>query len=98
MIHGLDAGFLIAAELVEHPDHAGARAAIARLIGASDQIAIAPQILAEFIHIATDPRRFTRPLDISTARQIAEQWWTATDVIQVFPDELAVQQFFDWLQ
>ena len=26
MIHGLDTGFLVSAELVEHPDHVAARA------------------------------------------------------------------------
>jgi hypothetical protein len=30
-------------------------------------IAIAPQVLAEFIHIVTDHRRFTEPLDITAA-------------------------------
>jgi predicted nucleic acid-binding protein len=59
MMHGLDTGFLVAAEVMEHADHAAARAAIARLVSAGDVIAIAPQVLAEFIHIVMDPRRFT---------------------------------------
>jgi predicted nucleic acid-binding protein len=86
MIHGLDTGFLVAAELQEHADHADARATIARLLGGGDQIAIAPQVLAEFIHVATDSRRFSQPLDMNSACQIAEQWWTARDVVQVFPN------------
>jgi predicted nucleic acid-binding protein len=98
MIHGLDTGFLVAAEIKEHADHAAARATIARLISAADQLGIAPQVLAEFIHIATDPRRFARPLDIGTSRQMAEQWWTASDVVQIFPNALVVRQFFTWLQ
>jgi predicted nucleic acid-binding protein len=98
MIHGLDTGFLIAAELVEHAEHIPARQTIARLLAASDLIAIAPQILAEFIHVATDPRRFAQPLDVQASRQIAEQWWTASDSVQVFPDDGAVRQFLDWLQ
>ena len=98
MIHGLDTGFLIAAEIVEHADHAAARDTIARLLSASDLIAIAPQVLAEFIHVATDPRRFAQPLDMNSARQLAEQWWTASDAVQVFPDAGAVRQFLAWLQ
>ncbi|HEV2970921.1 MAG TPA: hypothetical protein VGY55_13195 [Pirellulales bacterium] len=81
MIHGLDTGFLVAAEVIEHAAHSDARAILARLIGAGDLIAIAPQVLAEFIHIATDSRRFVRPLDVATACAIAEQWWTARDVV-----------------
>lgn len=97
MIHGLDTGFLVAAEVVEHAEHGDARATLARLLGAGDRIAIAPQVLAEFIHIVTDPRRFTHPLDMVTARQLAEQWWTAGDVVRVFPDEGATGQFLSWL-
>jgi predicted nucleic acid-binding protein len=98
MMHGLETGFLVAAELQEHADHTAARSTIARLLAASDQIAIAPQVLAEFIHTATDPRRFAQPLDMNTSRQIAEQWWTAREVVQVFPNDAATRQFFNWLQ
>lgn len=98
MRHGLDTGFLVAAEVTEHADHSDARATLARLLGAGDQIAIAPQVLAEFIHIVTDPRRFAHPLDMAAARQLAEQWWTASDVVQVFPDHGATRQFLDWLK
>lgn len=98
MTHGLDTGFLVAAEVVEHVDHAAARATIARLVSAADFFAIAPQVLAEFIHIVTDPRRFTSPLDMTAARQLAEQWWTANDVVAVFPNDGATRQFLAWLQ
>jgi len=73
MIHGLDTGFLVAAEVTEHAEHAGARDTLARLLSAGDLIAIAPQVLAEFIHIVTDPRRFTQPLDMTVVRHVAEQ-------------------------
>jgi predicted nucleic acid-binding protein len=98
MIHGLDTGFLVAAEVAEHADHRAARETLARLTAAGDQFALAPQLLAEFIHIVTDPRRFTRPLDVVTARNVAEQWWTARDAVQVFPDDDATRQFLLWLQ
>jgi predicted nucleic acid-binding protein len=93
-----DTGFLIAAEITEHSEHAAARDTLTRLLAGSHRLAIAPQVLAEFIHIATDPRRFARPLEIDLARRIAQQWWTASETIQVFPDAGAVQQFLAWLQ
>ncbi len=98
MKHGLDTGFLVAAEVAEHAEHADARATLSRLLGVSDQIAIAPQVLAEFMHVVTDSRRFTHPLDMTAARQIAEQWWTAREVVQVFPDAGATRLFLDWLK
>ena len=98
MIHGLDTGFLVAAEVMEHAQHTAARDTLARLLSAGDLIAITPQVLAEFIHIVTDPRRFTQPLDMAVARQLAEQWWTARDILRVFPDDGAARQFLAWLQ
>ena len=93
MIHGLDTGFLVAAEVREHAEHAGARITLTQVLSAGDVIAIAPQVLAEFIHVVTDPRRFTQPLDMKAARDVAEQWWTASDVVQAFPDAGAVRRF-----
>ena len=89
MIHGLDTGFLVAAEVVEHVEHTSTRDTLTRLLWAGDLIAIAPQVLAEFIHIVTDPRRFAQPLDMTAARQLAEQWWTAREVVRVFPNDTA---------
>jgi predicted nucleic acid-binding protein len=97
MIHGLDTGFLVAAEVTEHVGHTEARATLARLLGAGDLIAIVPQVLAEFIHVVTDSRRFTHPLDMAAARQIVEQWWTASDVVHVISDDGATRQFLSWL-
>jgi len=85
-------------EVREHAAHADARATLARVLSAGDVIAIAPQVLAEFIHVVTDPRRFTQPLDMNAARRVAEQWWTSSDVVQAFPDAGAVRQFLTWLQ
>lgn len=98
MMHGLDTGFLVAAEVAAHAEHTDARATLARLLGAGDRIALAPQVLAEFIHIVTDPRRFTHPLDMAAARQLAQQWWTAGDVVSVFPDDAATRLFLDWIK
>ena len=93
MIHGLDTGFLVAAELVEHAEHSAARTTFAGIVAAGDRIAIAPQVLAEFMHVATDPRRLAQPLGMDEARRITEQWWTASEVDRVFPNDAATQQF-----
>src|SRR5258708_37525701 len=98
MTHGIDTGFLVASEVLEHHDHVATRETLVRLIAAGDNIAMAPQVLAEFIHIVTDPRRFAQPLDITAAHRLAEQWWTAREVVRVFPDDAATRQFLAWLQ
>jgi predicted nucleic acid-binding protein len=98
MIHGLDTCFLVAAEVNEHSQHTSAHATIARLLSQEDQIAIAPQVLAEFVHIVTDPRRFVEPLTLTIAYDIALKWWTARDTVQVFPNERAVLRYLAWAQ
>jgi toxin-antitoxin system PIN domain toxin len=96
--YGIDTGFLVAAELAEHPEHKAARALITKLISSGERFALAPQVLAEFIHVATDARRFERPLTTDVARNLAEQWWTAREMEAIFPNGVAMKQFLDWLQ
>lgn len=98
MIHGLDTGFLVAAEVTEHPAHAAARTKLAELVASGDMLAIAPQILAEFLHVVTDPKRFGSPLEMPAAISLAEQWWSARDVIPVFPNDLAMRQQLAWMR
>ena len=90
---GLTQAFSSPQNSQEHADHEAAR-----FLAAGDRLALAPQVLVELIHVVTDPRRFTQPLDMDEARRLAEQWWTARDVDQVFPDDSAVRQFLAWLQ
>ena len=64
MIYGVDTGFLVAAEVVEHPDHLAARAKLADFSLAGDLLARVPQVLAEFVHVVTDARRFGQPRNL----------------------------------
>ena len=98
MIHGLDTGVLIAAEVDEHTGHDAARETLARLASAGDQIAVAPQVITEFLHVVTDARRFARPKDMSTALQNAEQCWNSREVVQVFPNDAAMQRLMVWMR
>ena len=96
MNHGIDTGFLVAAEVVEHVNHQSARAKIAAIVAAGEGFALAPQVLAEFIHVVTDAKRFTAPLSLNATRDLAQKWWTAHEVTHIVPDDEAVAQFFIW--
>ena len=98
MIHGADTSFLVQVEVLGHPGHVAARRVLHRLLDEGGALAVAPQVLAEFIHVTTDPRRFAQPLDVQTARLRAQQWWSATDTVQVFPTRDAVALFHTWLE
>jgi predicted nucleic acid-binding protein len=86
----------VAAEVVEHASHPAARAKIAALVALGDGFAPAPQVLAEFIHVVTDARRFAEPLRMAAARDLAQRWWTAHEVTHIVPGEAAVAKFFAW--
>lgn len=98
MIHGLDTSFLVAAEVSSHEDHAACRAKLQKLLKVEDQVAVVPQILAEFIHVVTDARRFASPLTVEQAMERAELWWNATEVVHVFPTAESTLLFLSWLQ
>lgn len=98
MIHGIDTGFLVALEVSSHVEHKAARAELDRILKANDRLALVPQVLLEFIHVVTDPKRFPNPLSMTDAREIADRWWTAREVDQVYPNLGAVRQFFQWVE
>ena len=97
MTHGIDTDFLVAVEIVEHPFHREADALLQSLLADGHDLALAPQTLAEFIHIVTDGKRMPQPLILAEAINRAEHWWQAAEVVRVFPDGQTVADFFSWL-
>ena len=51
MTHGIDTDFLVAVEIRNHPCHRQADALLERLLAEGHDFALAPQTLAEFIHV-----------------------------------------------
>ena len=97
MIHGLDTSFLVAIEIEEHVCHAEARRTLDESLDRGDRFALAPQILAEFVHTVTDPRRFQVPLTMETALRDSEKWWNAGEVDQTMPSDDALSRFNEWM-
>jgi predicted nucleic acid-binding protein len=97
MTHGIDTDFLVAAEIRDHPFHREADALLQSLLGEGHDLALAPQTLAEFIHIVTDGKRMPQPLTMAEAISRAEHWWQAAEVVRVFPDGRTVTDFLAWL-
>lgn len=97
MIHGIDTDFLVAVEIRDHPFHRDADALLALLLEEGHEFALAPQTLAEFIHVVTDAKRIPEPLEIGDAIARAEHWWQAEEVVRVFPDGHSVSHFLTWM-
>ena len=100
-MHGIDTTFLIQAELREAPGHSAAKAWLSRQLeggGTKPTLAVAPQIITEFIHVVTDPRRFEQPLTMDEALDHAEFWWEAKEVKTVFPSTDTTRLALHWLR
>ncbi len=82
----------------EHPAHRACwKLFEAEMQGGTATMAVAPQVLAEFCHIVTGPRRFERPLDMPAALELCEQWANAKECRPVTVDEEVAALFLTWM-
>jgi predicted nucleic acid-binding protein len=96
---GLDTSFLVGLTVREHPAHAACLELFENSIrGRDSSAAICAQVLSEFAHVVTDPRRFAQPLQMSEALDICSQWWQARECRIVEPSQHSFPVFLDWMQ
>ena len=98
MTYAVDTDFLFAAEIRDHTFHRPADDLLSRLLESGHNLAVAPQNLAQFIHVVTDPRRLAKPLALEEAVERAEQWWQAKEVVRMFPDASSTLAWLDLLR
>jgi predicted nucleic acid-binding protein len=95
---GVDTTFLVQLEIAETPLHAAAHTLLKReVLDAGVELAIVPQILAEFLHVVTDPKRFLNPLSMPHAVSRAEFWWSAREVTHIHATDASTRQFLTWI-
>lgn len=98
-MYAIDTTFLVQVELREAQDHLSARAWLDRTLESDGQLfALAPQVLTEFIHVVTDPRRFAQPLTMEEAMARAQLWWEAKEVRAIYPSLESTALTLQWLR
>ena len=96
---GVDTTLLVQLEVQEAPAHRAAHDLLRReALDPQTPLALAPQVLAEFIHVVTDPRRFQQPLSVEQALAKAQFWWDAAEVRHVLPTAESTALFLDWMR
>ena len=96
---GLDTTVLIANELNEVTLHRQVRNHIALLCREKGiRFGLAPQVLQEFLHVATDPRRFQQPLTMEQALSRANFWWDASEVVHCHINDNSWQVAISWIE
>jgi predicted nucleic acid-binding protein len=99
MIHGIDTTFLVEISVREAPGHESARAWLDQtLAGNPRPLALAAQVLTEFVHVVTDPRRFASPLTMDAALAQAQLWWEAAEVRPVYPTRDSTRLTLQWMK
>ena len=96
---GLDTTVLIAHELNEAPLHRQVRNNMALLCRErGTRFGLSPQVLQEFLHVATDPRRFQQPLTMDQALSRANFWWDASEVVHCHINDKSWQVAISWIE
>lgn len=99
MMIGAGTTFLVQLELTEAPAHDAAHKVLHQeILQPQIPLALVPQVLAEFMHIVTDGRRFLKPLTMDEAVAKARFWWRAAEVRHIFPNDDSTRLALDWLQ
>jgi len=98
MTVAIDTDFLVAVEIRDHLFHKPADAVLDRLLEEGHKLAVAPQMLAEFVHVVTDSKRLKDPLLMEEALARAEYWWQAREVVRIYPEGDAVSTWIEWLR
>jgi predicted nucleic acid-binding protein len=63
----------------------------------SGSIGLVPQVLHEFLHVATDPKRFERPLSMPQAIALARELWDAQEVVRIIPQPTVMHRTLELL-
>jgi predicted nucleic acid-binding protein len=96
---GLDTSFLVGLALREHPVHQTCWELFQReILGQPGSMALAPQVLTEFAHVVTDPRRLERPLTTPEALELCGEWWNAQECRPVETGFDAGALFLTWME
>jgi len=94
---GIDTPFLLAHTLIEHPEHTNANAWLEHLLANKTTLALCPTIFDEFIHVATDAKRFENPLPMEQALGVVRTWIQSRETVLQLPTNESLRLQYDWL-
>ena len=97
MIVGIDTDFLVRLTILEHPQHEVTCELRDRHLDRGDRFALMPQVVSEFVHVVSDPRRFEKPVAMNEALRLSRNWWNAQEVEKIFPTQSSLELFLDWM-
>lgn len=99
MILGIDTDVLVTWVMQGAPLHAAIRNLVKREVQEEGNLlGLTPQVLHEFLHVSTDPRRFESPLSMPEALRISRSLQGAKEVVWLLPIPEVVPRTLELLQ
>jgi predicted nucleic acid-binding protein len=95
---GLDCNILVQLAFAEHPANARTIAAVQNEIDQGVKLVFPPLIATEFLHVATDERRFSPPLAMSEALDWVEDFTSNSSVSLLHPTDESFCQTLHWMR
>jgi len=87
VIRGIDSNILVYMAASDVPQHGKSRRAVEDFLSLSpeNRIAVTQDVLFEFAHVVTDPKRLQRPLKMAAALDWAEAFWSGRETTPLLP-------------
>jgi predicted nucleic acid-binding protein len=95
---GLDCNILVQLAFADHVANAKTIALVQAEVQRGEHLAVPALVVAEFLHVATDPRRFAPPLTMDEAIGWVEDFLKNPAVSVLEPNSASVGQMLVWLR
>lgn len=95
---GLDCNILVQLALADHPANAVTLTAVQAEATQGNKLVFPPLVVAEFLHVSTDARRFAPPLTMTEALDWIEDFMNNPMVGLVFPNAASLDQTLKWMR
>ena len=95
---GLDCNILVQLALQDHPANAATVAIVQTEAQSGRRLVFPTLVINEFLHVITDPRRFSPPLTMTEALDWVEAFLTNSAVLVVEPAAESAPQTLRWMR
>jgi predicted nucleic acid-binding protein len=95
---GLDCNILVQLALADHPANAATVAAVQAETQRGGRLVFPALVVTEFLHVATDAKRFTPPLTMNEAWDWIEDFMANPAVGLLEPSQESARQMLRWMR
>src|SRR3954470_10044 len=93
MQRGVDTSFLVELAVTSSPAHEKVQRCFDSVLLEGATLVLTLPILAEFVHVTTDAKRFPKALSMPEALQKAEEYWYAVETRRLHSTDAAGRLF-----